>query len=128
MGLNVLGLAISPTAMAAITILLMPAVTKDIPHLSLSPVLALRFFLSPCKFSTLTTRQPINVVECYLLLFSRCSLYRRRNKNPAFDKNRTHNFRTSNRVGVRGYPPDHSGDGGACSYLCLKRMRSDVIA
>ena len=44
----------------------------------LSPVHALYFFLSRCKFSTLTTRQPM--VEFCLLAFPR--FYERKNTNP----------------------------------------------
>ena len=40
----------------------------------LSPVLALCFFLSRCKFSTLTTRQPMVEFDFYLLTFSRSPL------------------------------------------------------
>ena len=56
----------------------------------LSPVYALHF-LSRCKFSTLTTRQPM--VEFYLLTFPRFSL-RKKEHNSYFEKNRTHDFRT----------------------------------
>ena len=41
----------------AVTILLMSVVTKDLP---ISPRFSPYDFLSRCKFSTLTTRQPIN--------------------------------------------------------------------
>ena len=58
----------------------------------LSPVHALQFFLSRCKFSTLTTRQPM--VEFYLLTFPRFPLRKKEHKS-YFGKNRTHDFRTS---------------------------------
>ena len=52
----------------------------------------LTFFLSRCKFSTLTTRQPM--VEFYLLTFPRFPLRKKEHKS-CFGKNRTHDFRTS---------------------------------
>ena len=63
-------------------------------------------FLSRCKFSTLTTRQPM--VEFYLLTFPRFPLRKKEHKS-YFGKNRTHDFRTS-RCAV--YLLDHSGDEG----------------
>ena len=70
----------------------------------LSPVHALHFFLSRCKFSTLTTRQPM--VEFYLLTFPRFPLRKKEHKS-YFGKNRTHDFRTSR---CADYLLDHSGD------------------
>ena len=70
----------------------------------LSPVHALQFFLSRCKFSTLTTRQPM--VEFYLLTFPRFPLRKKEHKS-YFGKNRTHDFRTSR---CATYLLDHSGD------------------
>ena len=70
----------------------------------LSPVHALQFFLSRCKFSTLTTRQPM--VEFYLLTFPRFPLRKKEHKS-YFGKNRTHDFRTSR---CAAYLLDHSGD------------------
>ena len=64
----------------------------------------LTIFLSRCKFSTLTTRQPM--VEFYLLAFPRFPLRKKEHKS-YFGKNRTHDFRTSR---YAGYPLDHSGD------------------
>ena len=52
----------------------------------------LTIFLSRCKFSTLTTRQPM--VEFYLLTFPRFPL-RKKERKSYFGKNRTHDFRTS---------------------------------
>ena len=52
----------------------------------------LTIFLSRCKFSTLTTRQPM--VEFYLLTFPRFPLRKKEHKF-YFGKNRTHDFRTS---------------------------------
>ena len=69
----------------------------------LSPVHALHF-LSRCKFSTLTTRQPM--VEFYLLTFPRFPLRKKEHKS-YFGKNRTHDFRTSK---CAAYLLDHSGD------------------
>ena len=70
----------------------------------LSPVHALQFFLSRCKFSTLTTRQPM--VEFYLLTFPRFPLRKKEHKSYS-GKNRTHDFRTSR---CAAYLLDHSGD------------------
>ena len=64
----------------------------------------LTIFLSRCKFSTLTTRQPM--VEFYLLTFQRFPLRKKENKS-YFGKNRTHDFRTSR---CAAYLLDHSGD------------------
>ena len=69
----------------------------------LSPVHALQF-LSRCKFSTLTTRQPM--VEFYLLTFPRFPLRKKEHKS-YFGKNRTHDFRTSR---CAAYLLGHSGD------------------
>ena len=52
----------------------------------------LTIFLSRCKFSTLTTRQPM--VEFYLLTSPRFPL-RKKEHTSYFGKNRTHDFRTS---------------------------------
>ena len=75
---------------------------KGSPHLS--PVHALQFFLSRCKFSTLTTRQPM--VEFYLLTFPRFPLREKEHKSYS-GKNRTHDFLTSR---CAAYLLDHSGD------------------
>ena len=61
-------------------------------------------FLSRCKFSTLTTRQPM--VEFYLLTFPRFPLRKKEHKS-YFRKNRTHGFRTSR---CAAYLLDHSGN------------------
>ena len=61
-------------------------------------------FLSRCKFSTLTTRQPM--VEFYLLTFP-CFPLRKKEHKSYFGKNRTHDFRTSR---CAAYLLDHSGD------------------
>ena len=60
--------------------------------------------LSRCKFSTLTTRQPM--VEFYLLPFPRFPLRKKEHKS-YFGKNRTTDFRTSR---CADYLLDHSGD------------------
>ena len=52
----------------------------------------LTIVLSRCKFSTLTTRQPM--VEFYLLTFPRFPLRKKEHKS-YFGKNQTHDFRTS---------------------------------
>ena len=64
----------------------------------------LTIFLSRCKFSTPTVRQPM--VEFYLLTFPRFPLRKKEHKS-YFGKNRTHDFRTSR---CAGYLLDHSGD------------------
>ena len=64
----------------------------------------LTIFLSRCKFSTLTTRQPM--VEFNLLTFPRFPLRKKEHKS-YFGKNRTHDFRTSR---CAAYLLDHSGD------------------
>ena len=81
------------------TILLV--VTKDLP---ISPRFTPYNFLSLCKLSTLTTRQPM--VEFYLLTFPRFPLRKKEHKS-YFGKNRTHDFRTSR---CTGYLLDYSGD------------------
>ena len=82
-------------------ITILPVVTKDLP---ISPRSTPSDFLSRCKFSTLTTRQPM--VEIYLLTFPRFPLRKKEHKS-YFGKNRTHDFRTSR---CAGYLLDHSGD------------------
>ena len=64
-------------------------------------------FLSRCKFSTLTTRQPM--AEFYLLTSPRFP-FRKKEHKSYFGKNRTHDFCTSR---CAGYLLDHSGDEGA---------------
>ena len=65
----------------------------------------LTIFLSRCKFSTLTTRQPM--VGFYLLTFPRFPLRKKEHKSYS-GKNRTHDFRTSRCAGHLLL--DHSGD------------------
>ena len=72
-------------------ITILPVVTKDLP---VSPRFTPYNFLSRCKFSTLTTRQPM--VEFYSR--SHAFRYERKNTNPTFGKNRTHDFRTIKQV------------------------------
>ena len=57
-------------------ITILPVVTKDLP---ISPRFTPYNFLSRCKFSTLTTRQPM--VEFYLLSYH-AFRYERKNTNP----------------------------------------------
>ena len=91
-------------------ITILPVVTKDLP---ISPRFTPYNFLSRCKFSTLTTRQP--VVEFYLLTFPRFPLRKKEHKS-YFGKNRTHDFRTSR---CAAYLLDHSGDEqGKLIFLC----------
>ena len=78
----------------------------------------LTFFLSRCKFSTLTTRQPM--VEFYLLTFPRFPLRKKEHKS-YFGKNRTHDFRTSR---CAAYLLDHSGDERYCT---VQRSKSPVF-
>ena len=80
---------------------ILPVVTKNLP---ISPRFTPYNFLSRCKFSTLTTRQPM--VGFYLLTFPRFPLRKKEDKS-YFGKNRTHDFRTSR---CTGYLLDHSGD------------------
>ena len=70
---------------------ILPVVTKD---LLISPQFLPYEFLSRCKFSTLTTHQLM--VEFYLLTFSRFPLWAPEYKS-RFDKNRTHDFRTTSK-------------------------------
>ena len=78
---------------------ILPVVTKDLP---ISPRFTPYDFLSRCKFSTLTTRQPM--VEFYLFTFPRLPLRKKEHKS-YFGKNRTHDFCTSR---CAGYLLDHS--------------------
>ena len=80
-------------------ITILPVVTKDLP---ISPRFTPYNFLSRCKFSTLTTRQPM--VEFYLLTFPRFPLRKKEHKS-YFGKNRTNDFRTSR---CAAYLLDHS--------------------
>ena len=87
----------------------------DEPHVTNLPVdtndlpISRRFtpyeLLSQCKFSNLTTREPM--IEFYLLTFQRFPLQKEEYKS-YFGKNRTHDFRTTSRCA--GYLLDHSGD------------------
>ena len=70
-------------------ITILPVITKDLP---ISPRFTPYNFLSRCKFSTLTTRQPM--VEFYLLTFPRFPL-RKKEHTSYSGKNRIHDFRTS---------------------------------
>ena len=83
-------------------ITILPVVTKDLP---ISPRFTPYNVLSRCKFSTLTTRQPM--VEFSLLTFPRFPLRKKEHKS-YFGNNRTHDFRTSR---CADYLLDHSGDG-----------------
>ena len=83
-------------------ITILPVVTKDLP---ISPRFTPYNFLSRCKFSTLTIRQPM--VEFYLLTFPRFPLRKKEHKS-CFGENRTHDLRTTSRCA--GYLLDHSGD------------------
>ena len=55
---------------------ILPVVTKDLP---ISPRFTPNDFLSRCKFSTLTTCQPM--VEFYLLTFPRLPLQKKEHKS-----------------------------------------------
>ena len=81
-------------------ITVLPVVTTN---LSISPRFTPYDFLSRCKFSNLTTRQPM--VEFYLLTFPRFPL-RKKEPKSYFGKNRTQDFRASK---CAGYLLDHSG-------------------
>ena len=80
----------------------------------------LTIFLSRCKFSTLTTRQPM--VEFYLLTFPRFPLRKKEHKS-YFGKNRTHDFRTSR---CAAYLLDHSGD-EQTNWNAFSRLRQALI-
>ena len=82
---------------------ILPVVTKDLP---ISPRFTPYYLVSRCKFSTLTTRQPM--VQFYLLTFPRFLLRKKEHKSYFVGRNRTHDFRTSR---CAGYLLDHSGDG-----------------
>ena len=82
-----------------ISLTILIVVTKDLP---ISPRFTPYDFLSRCMFSNLNTRQPI--VEFSLLAFPRVPLGKKEHKS-CFDKNRTHDFRTSR---CAGYLLDHS--------------------
>ena len=88
-------------------------VTKNLP---VSPRFTPYNFLSRCKFSTLTTRQPM--VEFYLLTFPRFPLRKKEHKS-YFGKNRTHDFRTSR---CAGYLLDHSGDEDCYPFTLLLNL------
>ena len=77
-------------------ITILPVITKD---LLISPRFTPYDFLSRCKFSTLTTRQPM--VEIYLLTFPRFPLRKKEHKS-YFAKIRTHDFRTCRSAGRPG--------------------------
>ena len=66
-------------------------VNYDLP---ISPRFTPYDFLSRCKFSNLSTRQPM--VEFYILTFPRFPLRKKEHKS-YFGKNRTHDIRTSSR-------------------------------
>ena len=82
-------------------ITILPVATNDLP---ISPRFTPYSFLSRCKFSALTTRQPL--VEFYLLTFPRFPLRKKEHKS-CFGENRTHDLRTSR---YAAYLLDHSGD------------------
>ena len=87
----------------------------------------LTFFLSRCKFSTLTTRQPM-MVEFYLLTFPRFPLRKKKHKS-YFGKNRTHDFRTS-RCAAYLLLIDHSGDEwqeGCLDYIIINIITETTI-
>ena len=84
-----------------LTITVLPVVPKDLP---ISPRFTPYNFLSRCKFSTVTTHQPID--KFYLPTFPRFPLRKKEHKS-YFGRNQTHDFRTSR---CAGYLLDHSGD------------------
>ena len=89
----------------------------------LSPVHALHF-LSRCKLSTLTTRQP-TMVEFYLLAFPRFPLRKKEHKSYS-GKNRTHDFRTTSRCAA--YLLDHSGDLLVCENPINQSVDALLVA
>ena len=84
----------------------------------------LPLFLSRCKFSTLTTRQPM--VEFYLLTFPRFPLRKKKHKS-YFGKNRTHDLRTSRCAGYL-LLIDHSGDEGSPRPSEHPRVRGEKMS
>ena len=90
---------------------ILPVITTDLP---ISPRFTSCDIFSRCKFSTLTTRQPM--VEFYLLSFPRFPLRKKEHK-PYFGKNRTHDFRTSR---CAGYLLDHSRQSGNLTCVDVK--------
>ena len=99
MVLNVLGYQFH--LLCNVVILLMPVViTKDLP---ISPRFSPHKLLSRCKFSTLTTRQPVTMVEFDLTTLSRfpflstitLQYYGKPDQKSCFDNNRTHGIRTN---------------------------------
>ena len=110
-------------------ITILPVVTKDLP---ISPRFTPYNFLSRCKFSTLTTRQPM--VEFYLLTFPRFPLRKNKKEHkPYFGKDRTLNFRTTTSRCCAGYLLDHSGDeviysnGSRCKILIASVIEMQVM-
>ena len=75
-------------------------------------------FLSRCRFSTLTTRQPM--VEFYLLTFPRFPIRKKEHKS-YFGKNRIHDFRTTR---CAGYLLDYSDDCGGIN--CFRNKRACI--
>ena len=94
-------------------ITILPVVTKDLP---ISPRFTPYNFLSRCKFSTLTTRQPM--VAFYLLTFPRFPLQKKEHKS-YFGKNQIHDFRASR---CADYLLDHSGK----KYITIMRTSAFV--
>ena len=99
-------------------ITILPVVTKDLP---ISPRFTPYNFLSRCKFSTLTTRQPM--VEFYLLTFPRFPLRKKEHKS-CFGKNRTHDFRTSR---CAAYLLDHSGDEYIRTMIVIRKVTTAPV-
>ena len=114
-------------------ITILPVVTKVLP---ISPRFTPYNFLSRCKFSTLTTRQPM--VEFYLLTFPRFPLQKKEHKS-YFGKNRTHDFRTSRcavylldhyfRVSyIRGQLQEKEGEIQYCNiYYSVRSSENEII-
>ena len=115
-------------------ITILPVITKDLP---ISPRFTPYDFVSRCKFSTLTNRQPM--VEFYLLTFPRFPLQKKEHKS-YFGKNQTHDFRTSRCAGylltrqrfaqltksVAGKPSTRQQD--SASLLFERFLQSRVLA
>ena len=93
----------------------LPVITKDLP---IFPWFTPYEFLSRCKFSTLTTRQPM--IEFYLPTYQRFPL-RTPEKAILLDKKRTHDFRTSKVCRLATI--DESGD----EVLHLQRLYQYLV-
>ena len=99
-------------------ITILPVVTKDLP---ISPRFTPYNFLSRCKFSTLTTRQPM--VEFYLLTFPRFPLRKKEHKSQGKRHNRVHPGHFATQQGTPFYPAGMSADDWSTLVFTLPRRK-----